>query len=180
MNHRRAVSLIELLLAMSACTVILTMSATLIHRALHAQSKTHAIDDVERAALRLSAHFRRDVHEASTVETDSLPAGIVLRLQLPASQTVEYRRAQGTLLRVVANGDATQAREQFNFSDNIELTIHQDTRSLITLSITSPSPDASAMGPREHLPRAAPLSLQVTARLNRFAPQASTSQEAAP
>jgi hypothetical protein len=180
MSHRRAVSLIELLLAMSACTVILSMSATLIHRALHAQSKTRAIDDAERAALRLSSQFRRDIHDASAAETDALPAGVFLRLQLPACQTVEYRRAQGSLLRILTNGDTNQARDQFNFPDNIELTVNKDTPSLITLSITSLSPDASPKGPSEHVPRPAPLNLQVAARLNRFAPQAATSQEPAP
>jgi hypothetical protein len=182
MNRRRAVSLIELLLAMSACTVILTMSATLIHRVLHVQSKSRAIFDGERAAMRLSDQFRHDVHAAAAAETNgaSLGAGVILRLQLEGGETVEYRRAEGTVLRVVLDGDATQAREQFNFPADIDLTVRKESPGLVTLSITSPLPDsAAAMGANRPLP-AGPLSLQSTARLNRFAAKAATAQEDAP
>jgi hypothetical protein len=171
MNHRHAVSLIELLLAMSACTVILTMSAALIHRIMHVQSKTRAIVDCERAALRLSEHFRRDVHAASTADADgaSLGAGVVLRLKLSGRQSIEYRRSEGTVLRIVLEGDATGAREQFAFPEDIELTVRDELPGLVTLSIHSPPSDAKAEpNERRQSVSAGPISLQATARLNRY------------
>lgn len=183
MNRRRAISLIELLLTMSACSVILTMSATLIHRAMHAQSKARAIFDGERAALRLSEHFRRDVHAATAAETDgmSLGAGVVLRLTLPDRQTIEYRRAEGTVQRILIAGNATQAREEFKFPAGTLAVVHKVSPSLLTLSITTPleqPPARVGQPPAEVL--AGPLSLQATARLNRASGQPVTTQEAAP
>jgi hypothetical protein len=43
MKRRWAISLVELLLTLSACTVILTLSAGLIHRIMHVQSKARAV-----------------------------------------------------------------------------------------------------------------------------------------
>ena len=179
--NRHAVSLIELLLAMSACTVILTMSAALIHRIMHVQSKTRAIVDGERAALRLSEHFRRDLHAATSAETDSasLGAGVVLRLKLSGRQAVEYRRSEGTVLRIVLAGDATGSREQFAFPNDIELTVRDESPGLVTLSITSPPADSPAES-RQREPSAGPISLQATARLNRFSQSAVKAEETEP
>lgn len=60
--YRRGVSLIELLVVMSAATVILTLSTGLIHRIMHAQSKARGLAEIERTTLRLGNRFRRDVH----------------------------------------------------------------------------------------------------------------------
>jgi hypothetical protein len=75
MPIRRGISLVELMLTLSACCVILTMSAALIHRALHAQSKSRRFFDGERNAQRLGESFRRDVHAATSAATGAEAGG---------------------------------------------------------------------------------------------------------
>ena len=180
MTRRHAHSLVELLLAMSACTVILTMSAALIHRVLFVHSKTQAIIGGERAALRLSEHFRRDVHAAESAEKGVIngAGGVVLRLKLTGGQSIEYRRAEGTVLRVLLEGEAVRSREEFDFPGEIELAIRDESPGLVTLSMTSPSPDSpKAAGQQVIAPSPGPLCLETTARLNRYSEIAETPEE---
>ena len=180
MNRRHAHSLVELLLAMSACTVILTMSAALIHRVLFVHSKTQAIIGGERAALRLSEHFRRDVHAAESAEKGDMngAGGVVLRLKLAEGQSIEYRRAEGTVLRVLLEGEAVRGREEFDFPGEIELTIRDESPGLVTLSVTSPPPHSPKQaGQQVTAPSPGPLCLEATARLNRNSDIAETPEE---
>jgi len=168
MKRRRAVSLVELLLAMSACAAILTMSTTLIHRVLHAQSKARLFFDSERAALRLAEHFRRDVHAATAAADANLGEDVFLRLQFAADEVVEYRRSETTVVRIDRNGNETRAREEFAFPANIEVTLRKESADLLALTIT-----AQPVGPsnEEGRPRSSaysvPVSLHALARLNR-------------
>jgi len=157
MKRRRAVSLVELLLAMSACTVILTMSAALLHRGMHAQSKTRAFVDVERNAWRLGTLFRQDVHQASTAQIMDQGDGVVLRLEFAEDRTIEYRRSEDVITRVVLAGDAVKAREEFSFPAEAELTVRRESQT-IALSIVAP-PGNNAYS--------VPVSIQVVARVSR-------------
>ena len=56
-RHRRGVSLVELLVVMSAATVILTLSTGLIHRIMHAQSKARVLADMERTTHAAGRQF---------------------------------------------------------------------------------------------------------------------------
>src|SRR3972149_5845862 len=114
---RHAVSLIELMVVLSACTVILTMSAALVHRVMHAQSKTRAFFDIERSALRLSNQFRRDVHQATAAlaGADNLGDGVFLRLELPDNRSVDYYDQEGDVVRILAHDGDALSREEFPF-----------------------------------------------------------------
>ena len=91
MTHRRAASLAELLVIMSACTIILTTSVQLIHRAMHSQSASRVFFDCERSAQRLSQQFRSDVHEATSGKIKDGAAGLVAVLRLHASRRPDRR-----------------------------------------------------------------------------------------
>jgi hypothetical protein len=180
MNRLHAVSLVELLLAMSACTAILTLSAALIHRVLFVHSQARAIDEGERAALRISEHFRRDVHAAQAAETGAASgeAAVALRLRLGTGQSIEYRRSKGALLRVVLEGETVCGREQFDFPGEIELAIRDESPELLTLSITAP-PRGVPADDGKQAPSASggPICLEATARLNRYLPSAEIREE---
>jgi len=177
MRARRAVSLLELMLAMSACALILTTSAALIHRVMRAQSKTRSFFDVERSSLRLSGYFRRDVHQASEAETEGadLGAEVFLRLRLPHKQTAEYRHVKGSVLRILSEGDKVLSREEFAFPSDIELAIRQDdSPRMITLTITAQpvetaQPAETSDGPSQQQmgPYFVPVSFEAAATLNR-------------
>src|SRR5437762_5225510 len=98
-KSRGGVSLIELLGLMSSCTIILTMSAVLLHRMMRVQIDTRAFVDMERSSSRLSQQFRQDVHQATAaVLGDSkLKENVFLQLQLPQETIIEYSRLDGAI-----------------------------------------------------------------------------------
>jgi hypothetical protein len=170
MKSRRGVSLVELLLTMSACTVILTMSAALTHRVMHTQSRMRAFHDTERSALRLASAFRRDVHQAaSAVTNDGELAGNFLRLQLPEGETIEYRHEQGSVTRVHKQSSNLTAHEAYIFPAEVELTVRREAANRIVLTIVPAlrSEDSEAGSPS--MTHTTPAHLQVEATLSRDA-----------
>jgi hypothetical protein len=169
MKSRGGVSLVELLLTMSACTVILTLSAALIHRVMHTQSKMRAFHDVERSALRLASAFRRDVHQATNAVTnDAGLAGNFLRLQLPESETIEYRHAQGNVTRVHKQSNNQTAHEAYIFPPEIELAVRQEAANRLVLTIMPALRiEGSGDGRWRSIAHTMPAHLQVEATMNR-------------
>lgn len=136
MAKRRGISLVELLLTMTACAVILTLSAELIHRMLHAQSRARAVQDGQRSAFRLERSFRNDVHQATRIQTTDAAKESLLVVQLPNSRTAEYRTSEAGIERLLLNGESVVSREAFAFPDETQFRVAQDRR-LWTLSATS-------------------------------------------
>ena len=136
MIQRRGVSLVELMLTLSACTVILTMSAGLIHRALHAQSKARLFFDTQRSATRLGENFRRDIHDAQSaaMEGEAESGNALLRLKLAGGQVIEYRQEAGRVERLWLVDDAVRSREAFAFSAETRLQAERQSPRLIALS----------------------------------------------
>lgn len=170
MSARRGTMLVELTLTLSACVVILTMSASLIHRALHTHSRSRLFFDVERSAMRLSESFRRDVHAASLAATGAETGSddVLLRLQLPGGQTVEYRQAAGRVERLWQVKGDIQSREAFVFPPETRLAAQNETPRLVVLSL---APPAALSQPTERplSTYSVPVSLQVEAILGRNA-----------
>jgi len=176
--NRRAVSLVELLLAMSACTVILTMSAALIHRVMHVQSRSREFQGVERSTMRLAQQFRHDVHNAKDAVVEAnLGEGRFLRLQLAGEQVVEYRRSEGAVLRILLEAGNARGREEFAFPANIELTVSRDPPRLITLSIDSQPEDTPLEGQSPAGAFDVRVNLQAAAALNRAGATADSSPQ---
>ena len=172
MRTRHATSLVELMVIMSACSIILTTSAGLVHRAMHAQSATRSFFDGERSALRLAEQFRSDVHVATAaVVTDGAHRdGLFLRLDLADGNTIEYRQADSKVTRLLTQHGSGDSRAEFAFTAPLELAVRDETspRRLI-LSITAGSAVAPAADSRAApLPAyALPLNLEVEACLGR-------------
>ena len=163
MSTRHAVSLVELLVLMSASSVILTMSAALVHRAMRTQSESRGFFDAERSAMRLARQIRRDTYDATAalVGGEGLGDNVALRLQLADQRTAEYSYADGEVLRILTKRDGAVSREQFAFPSPIELDVRkEDSPPRIVLTITAK---------QRGLPRAysKPMDLHVEAGLNR-------------
>jgi hypothetical protein len=185
MSTRRATSLIELLVVMSACTIILTMSAGLVHRAMHAQTAARAFFDGERSALRLSAQFRADVHQTTTatIEDSSHGDGVFLRLRLTDDEAVEYRQNESVVLRTMTQHGSGLSRTEFAFQPPFSLAIREERAPLcLILSITAGSVEATAPDGKQQplIAYRVPLSLEIEACLDRNHQVATTptSQEA--
>lgn len=173
MMQRRAISLIELMVVMSACTLILTLSAVLMHRAMRSHAHSRAFQDVERSAARLSDQFRHDVHQARTASIDgaALNTGVFLRLELADSQTVEYRRQDGVIVRRLSKDGGTASRDDYVFSPACNLNVVETAAPRrITLTITTDPTEPSAVHANRMLAmEELPVSLQAEAVLGRDA-----------
>jgi hypothetical protein len=144
MQSRRGISLVELLLTLSACTVILTMSTALIHRMMNVQSIRRTDSDLERTALRLATVFRADVHRASDLlAQDDRTEEELLRLQSSDGQTIHYRHSEGALQRLIMDEEAIVARDEFRFTPEAQFTAERDQTDIVALLITSQPIEAS-------------------------------------
>lgn len=170
-RSRHAVSLIELLVVMSALTVVLTMTSQLLCRVMRIQIESRAHVDVERSSLRLEEQFRRDVHAAQAAVTsqDELGKDVFLRLRFPSGRQAEYSRQGDTILRRLSGNGSQVAREEFVFPATCDLAIQQDgTPPRLTLTTTT-GPNEARSGDDKPLNRALaiPVSLQVETVLGR-------------
>ena len=173
MKTRRAVSLVELTVIMSACTVVLTLSAVLMHRTMRTYTEAAACRDAERSAMRLSDQFRRDVHQAraASIDETTLKAGVLLRLELADGQAVEYRRQDGVILRVLSKDGGAVSRDEYVFSPSCKVIVAEAAAPRrISLTITTAladSPTNSAKRP--FAMKEVPINLQAEAVLGRDA-----------
>ncbi len=171
--HQRAprgISLVELVVVMSAATVILTISAALLHRMLLTHSAARAFTDVERTSLRLANTLRSDVHQARSATTTEAPVteGPFLQLELPSDQRIEYRHEQTEVLRILLDDERIVAHEAFRFQQEIEVAARKDGPRLLTVSIQSHQPSAkSEDGGPASAAHAVPVHLHVQAVINR-------------
>jgi|GEM_PF-2573438 len=166
--RRRGTSLVELMVVMSACVVVLTLSAELIHRAMHIQSRTTAVISAERSAQRLAAAFRRDVQDA-TQQLDGADDATLLRFEV-GSEEIEYRKDGPTIERQVSREETVHAKEQFVFPQELNVRIDELSNGLIKLSLES-SMDVSGRDGPETPSQAfvTPVHLEATAVLGKNA-----------
>jgi hypothetical protein len=178
-KSRGGVSLIELLGLMSSCTIILTMSAVLLHRMMRVQIDTRAFVDIERNSSRLSQQFRQDVHQATAamLGDSTLKGNVFLQLHLPPETTIEYSRLEGAISRNVSHSGKLTARDEFAFEQLDKVVVAEaDSPKRIILTITNPLVEHAA-DKSEQLKslKSVPVSLQVEAVMNREVASASSS-----
>lgn len=181
MRSRRGVSLAELLIVMSLCSLLLTTSAVVLHRIMRSQLKTREFLSACHSSQRLADQFRGDVHRARSVTTEGLPEGAILKLQLSDTQIAEYQQANGVIHRMLVDGEKTIARDEFAFPANSHIAVSQQrSPPLVTLSVTS-TPD-DERGPAQQA-YAVAIHLRVDAqpgRDRRFADVPRQSEEGSP
>ena len=124
-NPRRGVSLAELLILLSITTVLIGLSAKLIHRVMQIHSKGIAFQRGEQSAWRLASQIRRDAHAADAVAIDDEQDQEILRLNQADQRQVEYRVVGRSVIRTFKQGEKTVAREEFNFPSNLVLHVDQ-------------------------------------------------------
>jgi hypothetical protein len=168
---RRAVSLVELLVVMSACTVVLTLSSVLLVRAMRIQMQSRVHCDIERNSLRLSNQFRRDAHEAKSVRSsrDELEGDTVLRIHLTNGKQVEYSYIAGRVVRLSTENGKYVSREEFTFPATCELSVRElESPPRISLTIATNQDLAAPFdGVSTARSIAPPVSLHVEGRLGR-------------
>jgi type II secretory pathway pseudopilin PulG len=149
MTGRRGFSLVELLVVLSSVTVLLSLTAVLLTRAMRSQSETRHYFESQRHALALSEQFRRDVHRAQSVELDAaaLKKNELVRLTLDENGTVAYLREERGLTRVLTRSDGAVSREEYDLGGVVESKVQRENATeRLALSVTAsgditPKPD---------------------------------------
>jgi type II secretory pathway pseudopilin PulG len=140
MRRRRGFSLVELLVVLSSVTVLLSLTAVLLTRAMRSQAETRHYFESQRHALALSEQFRRDVHAAKSVELDAaaLNKNELVRLTLDENGTVAYLRDERGLTRVLTRSDGAIAREEYDLGGAVESTVQRESSpARLVLSVTA-------------------------------------------
>lgn len=121
-GRRRGVTIVEVMVLMTAVAVMLGMCVILLQLALRLE--TDARGRFERATVlnRLAETFRADVHAAPGVEVENAEAEAeadakqppALRVESTSGRSIEYRvKGAGEVARVVSEGDKVVHRETF-------------------------------------------------------------------
>jgi hypothetical protein len=171
-RSRRAVSLIELLVVMSATTVLITLTSGLVCRVMRIQVQSRAHVDVERNSLRLSNQFRRDVHRAQSAVTNraQLKDNVFVLLRFAGGEQVEYSSRNGTVLRRVSGAGAVPAREEYVFPPMSDLTIAESgvpPRLVLTITARLTEEAGEVRRSPVQTPLAIPVTLQVESQVGR-------------
>ena len=116
-DPRRGISLIELLAAMTAASVVMATAVGLVHRSFSLESRSRQVLGDERTAVRLARQFRADVHAAVGVRCAAGQAadGVIVVIDA-ADGYVTYRHTATGLGRVAEQATGEVAREEFRFS----------------------------------------------------------------
>lgn len=139
--HRRryGTSLVELMFAISAGVVLLSLCATLLQRTMRIQIASRADFQLQRTLQRLDRTFRDDVHQAQSAEIDPavLAIGTLLRLQSPTGEVVEYRTGSRSLERVVIRASKIASRDGFLFPRDVQFKLSSQLPQLLVMSLSS-------------------------------------------
>lgn len=167
MRRRHAMTLVELLAVISACSVALGLAASLLLTAMRSVNDTQRFFNGERNALRLARQFRADVHQAdaAAIELTEEHGVETLRLQFPDGQTIDYRQTDDRVLRLATLPDDRTAREEYALGDALQVEfVELDAPPRWALRATAnPLPTATDSKPGPRNVREAPLRLAVEA-----------------
>lgn len=124
---RRGVSLSELLVVMTACSALLTLSSGLVCRVMRVHVDTRAYNSAERNATRLADNFRRDIHQATSVVRDRASSrdSVFLHLELPGGREAKYSWEHGIVVREESGSDQPTSREEFELPMTCDLAIEE-------------------------------------------------------
>lgn len=168
MKRRAAISLVELLAVLSGCSIVLTLTAMLLHQTMRTQSETRDFFRTERNQLRLARQFREDVHGATTASIggDADQGEALVQLSFPESRTVDYRREAGTVVRVERERGKPSSREEYLLGESLEGDVRElESPARLSLEIASPPIEPSTTDPASARER--PIRFQVDAVLSR-------------
>src|SRR5690606_22097708 len=117
---RQGISLAELLVVMSLCSVALTTSAALVHQIMRLQSARRSFSQVERNAVRLARQFRDDAHTAATFHAPQEDPALLARFTNQDNEAIEYRAHDNRIVRLHERTTGEAAREEYDFNGEID------------------------------------------------------------
>jgi hypothetical protein len=97
---------------------------------------------------RLREHFRRDVHAAARIvpiqRPDDNAGASVWRLEVGSEDRIEYRVAQGTVIRTERSGDSTVGRDSFPLAVGMRASMELESQRRPAVAALVIQPDPSS------------------------------------
>ena len=113
MRHSRGFSMIELLIALGATTVLLGVSVSMVHRAMSSHALARQHEQLQHASLRLARQFRHDVRSAQSAVVADDSNRITLQ-GTPGDSEVSYLLSDGRVNREQLGDSGVPQREVFS------------------------------------------------------------------
>lgn len=164
-SHRRATSLVEMLVMMTLMGIITTISVKTVNRVMHDHGQSAAFHDAERSSVRLARQLRADAHRAVDCLIEESPRRLVLTTQdsegKPAEIVYQWTGDSVTRRQTVA---ATPAIENFLFPKGVTWDVQQQAnpQRLELVAVTDFEGDSLAQVSSLYV---TPVNLQVVTRL---------------
>ena len=115
MNQRKAFTLIELTVTMSAGSAMMIMAIGMLHQSMSLATSARERADHQRTLDRLASEFRFDVHRAAKYKID---AEGKVELAMPDEGFVSYQANENHVTRVQPLADGRNRRETFDLNDS--------------------------------------------------------------
>ncbi len=168
---RAGVSLIEIVIAMTVASVILSGGIGVIHMLLDIDRTSRHALELTTTLSRLSFAFRRDVHAAKQVQAsanDDDDGPIRLRLQQPNGQSVTYEVHANRLVRTQRDDTERVHQDEFIFPSGFQIGLDaRQTPVRVSVSIRHAGHDTGAGPMRSESPRRSARSVRIEATLGR-------------
>lgn len=119
MIKRRAFTLIELSVSMTAGSALLIMAIGLLHQSMSLASTARERSDHQRTLNRLAQEFRRDVHRAAQCTTTSTDR---MQLRMPDASEITYVVSDNRVTRRQPRDGGPDRRESFEFGSSATAT----------------------------------------------------------
>ncbi len=123
MNGRRGVTLLELLLVITAGGTLSLLAIGTVHRTMRLNSLSREQIDLQATTARFTRQLRRDVHRSASAQlSDVGPQTLTLATNPPAI----YTFSPAAVLRRQSLADGREHRETYRFGDNTTYLVSVD------------------------------------------------------
>lgn len=164
MRTRSGSTLIEMVVLMTALSVVLTLTVVTLHRVMRAHNRSHAMHADESAAWRLSTSLRRDLAKSAGASLEREDDSTRLTLLIPFAEPIHYRFGQLRVTREQRLTDDQRSLEEFSFGgeNDWEVLVLPEPQRVAVRTRTDPSSRTQAL---------APIQIDIVARLANQPPE---------
>lgn len=116
---RRGITLIEVGVASTLCTLLASLGIGLIYNLFTLNSATKSQADQQRTIARFAETFRADVQRATSAESEKAEnGGTMIAFSQESGRTVQYMFNQGEIVKQVLSGEKLLASDSFLFCED--------------------------------------------------------------
>ena len=148
MTNRNGSTLIEVMLSLTAGSVIMMLAIKLVHQTFQLSTQTSARVDLSHSLNRLARQFRNDVHLASSIQVTSNDS---LNTENSDGTKVAYKVKNGLVLRAQTDAAKIETFEQYSLISDSRVAFERAINPERCQLIVENSSSSSGSVPKLHL-----------------------------